>query len=54
MDKRLVIVSWLPDVTEIPLDELLDRARDDPDLRAAVDRVVAQAVDREPADGCGC
>lgn len=49
-----MVTSWLPDVTEIPLSELLDRARNDPDLQAAIARVVAQAVDREPADGCGC
>lgn len=49
-----MVTSWLPDVTETPLGELLDRARDDPVLQAAIARVVAQARDQEPVEGCGC
>jgi FXSXX-COOH protein len=54
MDDVPMVTSWLPDVTEMPLDELVERARDDPVLRAAIARVVAQALDQEPVEGCGC
>jgi hypothetical protein len=54
MDELSTVTSWLPDITSIPLAELADRIRDDPALQAAINRVVARIVDREPIDGCGC
>jgi hypothetical protein len=46
------IVTWLPDVTEMPLSELL--TTDDPTIRAALDELIEQVRRREPGKGCGC
>lgn len=42
--------SWLPDLTNVSLAELM--ASDDPMLLAAMRRVVAEVLAREPDDGC--
>jgi FXSXX-COOH protein len=48
-----VLEAWLPDVTGMPLHDLL--ASGDPDLLAAVERLVDQVVGEPlPVDGCCC
>ncbi len=45
------IESWLPDLTSIPLDVLLDPP---PELREVLDRAIARLLEQaaEPYDGC--